>query len=93
MRIFMPRPWRIASLFLYVIMGWIVVVAAKVLIATIPMTGLVLLACGGFAYTAGIIFYVWDRLPFNHAIWHVFVLVGSVTHFFAVLFFVIPRTR
>lgn len=90
MRIAMPRPWRVASLFLYVGMGWLVVVAAKVVIESIPTMGLVLLACGGLAYTLGVIFYVWEKLPFNHAIWHVFVMAGSAAHFFAVLYFVIP---
>lgn len=74
----------------YVAMGWVVVVAAKPLFDHVPWAGLILLAGGGLAYTAGIIFYRWHRLPYNHAIWHGFVLVGSALHFFAVLFYVIP---
>jgi hemolysin III len=52
--------------------------------------GLVLLVLGGLAYTAGVAFYAWNRLPYNHAIWHGFVLAGSILHFFAVLYYVIP---
>jgi hemolysin III len=52
--------------------------------------GLWLLLLGGLAYTLGVVFYVWKRLPYHHAIWHVFVLAGSILHFFAILFYVIP---
>ena len=75
---------------LYLIMGWLVVVAFKSMLASIATGGLVLLVLGGVVYTIGIGFYAWRRLPYNHAIWHVFVLIGSVLHFFAVLFYVIP---
>ena len=75
---------------LYLIMGWLVVVAFKSMLASIATGGLVLLLLGGVVYTIGIGFYAWRRLPYNHAIWHVFVLIGSVLHFFAVLFYVIP---
>jgi len=75
---------------LYLIMGWLVVVAFKSMLVTIATGGLVLLLLGGVVYTIGIGFYAWRRLPYNHAIWHGFVLIGSVLHFFAVLFYVIP---
>lgn len=75
---------------LYVLMGWLVVVAIKPLIAAVETGGLVLLIAGGLAYTLGTAFYVWKRLKFHHAIWHGFVLLGSALHFFAVLFYVIP---
>jgi hemolysin III len=75
---------------IYVAMGWAVVVAAKPMIDSVPLPGLILVAAGGIAYTAGIIFYKWRRLPYSHAIWHGFVLLGSALHFFAVLFYVIP---
>ena len=84
------RRWKAVSLALYVAMGWAVVVAVKPVLAAIAPGGLLLLLLGGVAYTAGIGFYVWRRLPYHHAIWHVFVLVGSILHFFAVLFYVIP---
>jgi hemolysin III len=84
------RRWPIISLALYVGMGWAVIVATKPLLAAIDPGGLLLLLIGGLSYTAGIGFYVWRRLPYHHAIWHVFVLTGSAFHYFAVLFYVIP---
>lgn len=72
-------------LILYLTMGWAAVFAIKQLAASIPASALALLVAGGVAYTTGIIFYLWKRLPYHHAIWHVFVLSGSVLHFFAVL--------
>jgi hemolysin III len=80
--------WLVVSL--YVAMGWVVVVAIKPLWEHIESGGLALLAAGGIAYTGGIVFYAWRRLPYHHAIWHGFVLLGSALHFFAVLFYVIP---
>ena len=84
------RKWPIISLALYVGMGWAVIVATKPLLAAIDPGGLLLLLLGGLSYTVGIVFYVWRRLPYHHAIWHVFVLAGSAFHFFAILFYVIP---
>jgi hemolysin III len=75
---------------LYVAMGWAVVVAAQPMLERVAPGGLALLAAGGLAYTGGVVFYKWRRLPYNHAIWHGFVLLGSALHFFAVLFYVIP---
>jgi len=75
----------------YVAMGWIVVFVAKPLVAGLPAGGLALLAAGGLAYTLGVIFYKWRSLPYNHAVWHGFVLTGSALHFFAVLLYVVPR--
>ncbi len=78
------------SLALYVIMGWCVIAAGRPLLATVAPGGLLLLILGGITYTAGIGFYTWHRLPYHHALWHGFVLVGSVLHFLAILFYVIP---
>jgi len=75
---------------LYIAMGWAAVVAIRPMLEHVGLGGLLLLAGGGLAYTAGVGFYKWRRLPYNHAIWHGFVLVGSCLHFFAVLFYVIP---
>jgi hemolysin III len=76
---------------LSVIMGWIAIAAIKPLFAAMEAGGLVLILLGGIAYTGGIAFYGWRRLPYNHAVWHLFVLAGSAFHYFAVLFYVIPR--
>lgn len=74
----------------YVGMGWVMVIGVKPLLASVAPGGLILLLAGGLAYTGGVVFYVWKKLPYHHAIWHLFVLAGSVCHFFAVLFYVIP---
>jgi hemolysin III len=70
---------------IYVLLGWIMLIAAKPLIAALPVSGLVLLGAGGLCYTSGVVFYLWRRLPYHHAIWHLFVLAGSTCHYFAVL--------
>jgi len=72
-----------------VIMGWAVVAAVKPMTHNVGVGGLWLLLSGGLAYTGGIVFYLWKRLPYNHAIWHIFVLAGSVLHYFAILLYVI----
>ncbi len=74
----------------YVAMGWAVVVGIRPLLASVAPGGLALLFAGGLSYTVGSIFYIWRRVPYHHAIWHVFVLAGSIFHFFAILFYVIP---
>lgn len=75
---------------IYLIMGWAAVAVIGPLMEHLSTGGLVLLAAGGIAYTLGVPFYKWRTLPFNHAIWHGFVLLGSALHFFAVLYYVIP---
>ncbi|QDP00492.1 PAQR family membrane homeostasis protein TrhA [Thalassotalea sp. PS06] len=72
------------SLATYLAMGWLVVIAMPEMIANVATGGLILLASGGAAYTLGAVFYAIKKIPFNHAIWHVFVLAGSVCHFLAV---------
>jgi len=80
------------SLALYLAMGWIVIIAIKPMFAVIDQGGLLLLLLGGLAYTGGVVFYVWKKLPYSHAIWHLFVMAGSCFHFFAILFYVIPSS-
>jgi hemolysin III len=81
------------SIGLYIGMGWAVIIAIKPLIASVALGGIVFLVLGGLAYTLGILFYAWKKLKFHHAIWHVFVLAGSVLHFFSVLFYVLPTLK
>lgn len=73
---------------LYLLMGWVVVIAAKPLINNLDSGGLALLVAGGLAYSGGVVFYVNKRIPFNHAIWHLFVLAGAAFHYFSILFYV-----
>ncbi len=84
------KPFEKISLALYLGMGWIIVFAINPMLEQVETGGLVLLLIGGLCYSFGVIFYVWEKLAFNHAIWHLFVLAGSVLHFFSILFYVIP---
>lgn len=80
---------RLLSLIIYVVMGWMVVVALRPLLHALPGMGMVLLGGGGVAYTLGIVFYVLDdRMPHAHGIWHLFVLTGSILQYLCILFFV-----
>lgn len=80
------KRWHRLSLVLYVIMGWSVLISMKTVISLIPPSGLVLLFAGGIAYTAGIIFYKL-KVKYMHFVWHLFVLAGSILHYFFVLFY------
>jgi hemolysin III len=81
---------KLYSLITYVAMGWMIVFALKPLLGRLQPGGLLWLGLGGLCYTGGVVFYVVRRIPFNHAIWHLCVLAGSICHFFAMLFFVLP---
>ncbi len=70
---------------LYLMMGWLCVIAIQGLFQILPITSFSLLIAGGVFYTAGVIFYAWKKLPYHHAVWHLFVLGGSTSHFFSVL--------
>lgn len=74
----------------YVLMGWLMVVGFKEMQLAIPAGGVALIVAGGITYTLGVIFYAWRKLPYNHVIWHLFVMGGSIFHFFAMLFYVLP---
>ena len=78
------------SLVTYLAMGWLSLIVVYQLAMNIEMGGLVLLALGGVIYSLGVIFYVAKRIPYNHAIWHLFVLAGCACHFFAIYLFVTP---
>ncbi|RMH71314.1 MAG: hemolysin III family protein [Gemmatimonadetes bacterium] len=80
------------SLTIYILMGWMALVALHKIIESIGWGGFTWLALGGVAYTLGVIFYVWKKLPYHHAIWHLFVLGGSICHFFAILRYIVAYT-
>lgn len=82
--------FRLISTLIYLAMGWLVLVAIKPLVAALPAGGLQLLVAGGLCYTGGAAFYLWKRLPYHHAIWHLWVLAGSVCHWAAVYLHVVP---
>ncbi|MGB5964265.1 MAG: hemolysin III family protein [Sulfurimonadaceae bacterium] len=84
-----PGRFEKLSLLLYLLLGWLIVIAIKPLFEVMEPGGLWLLLIGGLFYTFGVVFYVWDSLPFNHAVWHLFVMGGSISHFLMVLLYVI----
>ncbi|MFC3884627.1 hemolysin III family protein [Bacillus songklensis] len=86
---FFVKKYLFASTILYVLMGWLIVLAWNPLVENVPPNGITLLVVGGVLYTVGAIFYVWRGFKFHHAIWHLFVLGGTATHFFAVLFYLL----
>ncbi len=85
--VFMQRFKRF-SLFSYLAMGWLSLIVIYQLSVTLPLGGLLLLALGGLIYSLGVIFYVAKRIPYHHAIWHLFVLVGCACHFLAIYYYV-----
>jgi hemolysin III len=86
----LSRNHQTLTVVIYIAMGWLIVPIIRPLIAALPPIGFVYLIAGGLAYTLGIVFYAWKRLPYHHAIWHGFVLAGSIFHFFSVFYSVIP---
>jgi hemolysin III len=76
------------STLVYIGMGWIAVFVSDVLIDNLPMNALLLFLAGGIAYTAGTLFYLWDKLPHNHGMWHVMVILGSICHYLAIYFYI-----
>ncbi|RYD24698.1 MAG: hemolysin III family protein [Verrucomicrobiaceae bacterium] len=74
---------------LYLVMGWLVLLAFGPLLKNLPMAGVWWLVAGGLAYSSGVIFFAWRKLPFNHAIWHLFVLGGSACHVLAIARYVL----
>lgn len=82
--------WQWISLLAYIGLGWCGVVALKPVLATFPPMAVALLVAGGLAYTVGTIFFALDRIRYFHAVWHVFVLMGSLCHFLAVVYYVVP---
>jgi hemolysin III len=89
-QIFFVSRFRLVQVVIYLAMGWLVVIAFKPLLTRVPLPGMIWLLAGGLCYTAGVLFYLWKKLPFHHAVWHLFVLGGSVCHYFAILFYVLP---
>jgi len=80
-----------ASVLIYICMGWLCVVATRPMLVSIARGGLIYLAAGGVLYTAGVIFYSWRRLKYSHAIWHLFVLGGSICHYFSIFLYLLPN--
>jgi hemolysin III len=90
LKLFFVDRYEPLSVTLYLAMGWLALIAIKPMLVALPAGAMGWIFGGGIAYTAGVVFFLWDHLPFNHAIWHLFVLAGSVCHFIAVLLYVLP---
>lgn len=88
----MFKRYRRFAVLLYVAMGWIGIIAFRPLLAHLQTEGMALLLMGGVAYTLGVPFYLWRKLPYHHSVWHTFVLAGSVLQFLAVFFYVVPTS-
>jgi hemolysin III len=90
LKLFLTGKYDLISTLMYVFMGWIIVFVIKPVINNLSLEGLLWLVAGGMAYTIGAVLYSIKKIKFNHAIFHVFVLVGSVCHFVSVFFYVLP---
>ena len=89
LKLFFTGKFETFSTLLYLVMGWLIVFDFSTLSSLMASNGLVLLIAGGLAYTVGIVFYAIEKIPYNHVIWHLFVLAGAILHFFMILFFVV----
>jgi hemolysin III len=85
--------FKLVSTLIYLAMGWMVLLAAKPMLLAVAPRGLWLLFAGGLCYTFGSAFYLWKRLPYHHAIWHLFVLAGSVCHWASIYGYVLPQQQ
>ncbi|MFI1771513.1 PAQR family membrane homeostasis protein TrhA [Thalassobellus citreus] len=89
LKLFFTGSFELFSTLLYLVMGWLIVFDFSNLSDIIGSDGILFLFAGGLAYTVGIIFYAIQKIPYNHVIWHLFVLAGAVFHFFMIFFYVI----
>ena len=86
LNVFFIGKFQKLSIAIYMGMGWLCVAASKEIVTYVPHLSIALLVLGGLFYTFGVIFYVWRKLPYGHAVWHLFVLAGSIFHYCSVLF-------
>ena len=91
LKLFFTGRYRVVSTLMYVFMGWLIVFAIKPVVNSLPSGGMYWLLAGGIAYTVGAVLYSVKKIRFNHAIFHIFVLIGSICHFVAVFFSVLPK--
>lgn len=90
-KLFFVKRFNVLSTIFYIAMGWMIILAFRPLIQQLPEPGVMWLVIGGILYTFGTVFYLWRKIPYHHAIWHTFVLLGSVSHFISVYFYVLPN--
>jgi len=92
-KVWFVEHFPILSTAVYLLMGWLALVAVKPMLLSVPHSGLLWLLAGGLLYTVGVVFYAWKKVPYNHAIWHGFVIAGSTCHYFAVFCSVILTAK
>mgnify|MGYP003683231439 FL=1 len=90
-KLFFTGRFKFVSTLLYIAMGWLALVITKPLIESLHWNGFLLLASGGAVYTLGTLFYLSKRIPYSHAVWHMFVIGGSVLHYLTVFYYVVPN--
>lgn len=91
LKVIFKNRFKLARVGIYIAMGWLITFASADLVANLSETALYLTIAGGVVYTAGVIFYLADRIPYMHAIWHLFVIGGSALHFSAIYYGVLPH--
>jgi len=91
MKVFFAGRFKWLSVAIYISLGWCILLALKPIIESMELPGLLLLAGGGVAYSIGALIYARRTMRYSHAVWHLYVIVGSTLHFFSVFFYVIPR--
>lgn len=89
LKLFFTGRFNVFSTLLYLVMGWLIVFDFSTLSNLVDPNAILFLMAGGLAYTVGIVFYAIEKIPYNHVIWHLFVLAGAICHFFMVFFYVI----
>ncbi|MDQ0204178.1 PAQR family membrane homeostasis protein TrhA [Pectinatus haikarae] len=89
-KIFFVKRFKFFSTLCYLLMGWLAIFMVKPLLAVLPAAAIYWLVAGGLLYTIGTIFYLDKKIPYNHAVWHLFVIGGSVSHFITVFKYVMP---
>lgn len=89
LKLFFTGKFELFSTLLYLVMGWLIVFDFSTLLELMHTNGIIFLIVGGLAYTVGIVFYAIEKIPYNHVIWHLFVLTGAIFHYFMIFFYVI----
>eukprot|EP00163_Fabomonas_tropica_P000636 TRINITY_DN10405_c0_g2_i1.p1 TRINITY_DN10405_c0_g2~~TRINITY_DN10405_c0_g2_i1.p1 ORF type:complete len:230 (-),score=23.11 TRINITY_DN10405_c0_g2_i1:246-935(-) len=92
LKVIFKNRFKLARVGIYIAMGWLITFASSDLVANLSETALNLTIAGGIVYTAGVVFYLADRIPYMHAVWHLFVIGGSACHFSAIYYGVLPHT-
>ncbi|MBN1540298.1 MAG: hemolysin III family protein [Candidatus Thermoplasmatota archaeon] len=90
LKVFFAGRYKWLSVSIYIMLGWCVLLAIEPVIKNLPLPGLILLGGGGIAYSIGALIYLKKGVKYSHAVWHLYVLAGSIMHFFSIFFYVIP---